>query len=82
MTSTLLEAIKLVLMYARVLVLNVSITLTLLRKEVIMFEKLNPELFFCNIDTKTQTFCIEKLFYFQKQIQAFMSMAGGTYLLH
>ena len=38
MTSTLLVAIKLVLMYARVLVLNVSITLTLLCKEVIMFE--------------------------------------------
>ena len=45
MTSTLLLAIKLVLMYARVLVLNVSITLTLLWKEVIMFEKLNTELF-------------------------------------
>ena len=57
MTSTLLVAIKL-------LVLNVSITLTLLWKEVIMFEKLNPELISCNIDTKTQTFCIEKLFYF------------------
>ena len=64
MTSTLLVAIKLVLIYACVLVLNVSITLTLLCKEVIMFEKLNPELISCNIDTKTQTFCIEKLFYF------------------
>ena len=38
MTSTLLVAIKLVLMNERVLVLNVSITLTLLWKEVIMFE--------------------------------------------
>ena len=62
MTSTLLVAIKLVLMYARVLVLNVSITLTHLCKEVIMFEKFNTELFLCNIDTKTQTFCIEKTF--------------------
>ena len=43
MTSTLLVAIKLVLMYARVLVLNVSIAFTLLCKEVIMFEKLNPD---------------------------------------
>ena len=64
MTSTILVAIKLVLMNARVLVLNVSITLTLLWKEVIMSEKLNPELISCNIGTKTQTFCIEKLFYF------------------
>ena len=62
MTFTLLVAIKLVLMYARVLVLNVSITLTLLCKEVIMFEKLNTELFLCNIDTKTQNFCIELTF--------------------
>ena len=62
MTFTLLVAIKLVLMYARVLVLNVSIALTLSCKEVIMFEKLNTELFLCNIDTKTKTFCIEKTF--------------------
>ena len=62
MTSTLLVAIKLVLMYARVLVLNVSITLRLLCKEVIMFGKLNTELFLCNIDTKTENFCIEKTF--------------------
>ena len=61
MTSTLLVAIKLVLMYARVLLLNVSITLTLLCKEVIMIERLK-QLFLCNIDTKTQTFCIEKTF--------------------
>ena len=66
MTSTLIVAIKLVFIYARVLVLNVSITLTLLWKEVIMFEKLYPELFFCNIDSKTQTFCIEKTFLFIK----------------
>ena len=82
MTSTLLVAIKLVLIYACVLVLNVSITLTLLWKEVIMFEKLSPELISCNIDKKTQTFYIETLFYFQKQIQAFMPMAEGTYLQH
>ena len=66
MTSTLLVAIKLVLIYARVLVLNVSITLTLLLKEVITFEKLSPELISCNIDTKTQTFCVEKTFLFSK----------------
>ena len=64
MTSALLVAIKLVLIYPCVLVFNLSITLTLLWKEVIMFEKLNPELFSCNIDSKTQTFCIEKPFYF------------------
>ena len=64
MTSTLLVAIKLVLLYACGFVLNVSITLTLLWKEVIMIEKLNPELISCNIHTKTPTFWIEKLFYF------------------
>ena len=66
MTSTLLVAIKLVLIYARVLVLNVWITLTLLWKEVIIFGKLNTELFLCNIDTKTQNFCIEKTLLFLK----------------
>ena len=42
--------------------LNISITLTVLWKQVMVFGKLKPVLFFCKRVTKTQTFDLERTF--------------------